>query len=221
MLLIDYKLRKWGLRDKSSISFFTPETQPLPASGPEIGSKVVTMLSQRGIEWNPKEKLSRIHDGRCDFESGKTIDFDLLCCVPPHKAPQPTISGGLTDQTGWIPVNPRTMETKQQDVFAVGDVTSLATPHGYVPFLPKAGVFAHGQAETVARNLTMKVEGKQPSDKWNGKSACFLEIGYGKGAYVSGDFLAEPKPRLNFKMPSRTWHLGKVMFEKYWLWKYF
>ena len=73
----------------------------------------------------------------------------------------------------------------------------------------------------MARNLAIRIQGKQPSENWNGKGACFLEIGYGKGACVSGDFLAEPKLKLNFKMPSPTWHLGKVMFEKYWLWKYF
>lgn len=221
VLLIDHQLRKRHIRDKTSISFFTPEAQPLPAAGSEIGEKILPVFKERGIEWNPKEKLVKIQDGTCIFESGKTIEFDLLFCVPPHKAPEPVVADGLTDQTGWIPIDPRTMETKQQDVYTLGDVASIATPHGYSPFLPKAGVFAHGQAETLAKNLAMKIEGKEPSEKWNGKGACFLEIGYGKAAYVSGNFLAEPRPQLNFKMPSPIWHLGKILFEKYWLWRLF
>lgn len=220
-LLIDHQLRKRNIRDNTSISFFTPEPQPLPAAGPEIGGSILPLFKERGLDWNPKEKLVKIQDGACVFESGKTIGFDLLFCVPPHKAPPPVVAAGLTDQTGWIPVDPDKLETKQEDVYAIGDVTALPTPHGYVPLLPKAGVFAHGQAETVARNLSMKIEGKQPSEKWNGKGACFLEIGYGKAAYVSGNFLADPKPELNFKTPSSIWHLGKVLFEKRWLWKYF
>ena len=220
-LLIDEQLRKRQPRHKISISFFTPEGQPLPAAGPEVGGKVLTVFKNRKIEWNPKEKLVNVKDGICAFESGKTIEFDLLFCVPPHKAPEPVAAAGLTDQTGWIPVDPRTMATKEKDVYAIGDVTSIATPHGYVRFLPKAGVFAHGHAETVAKNLATKIEGKQPSEKWNGKGACFLEIGFGKAAYVSGNFLAEPRPELNFKMPSCRWHLGKILFEKYWFWKYF
>ncbi len=220
-LLIDHQLRRRQLRGKSSISFFTPEGQPLPAAGPEIGGKVLPVFKDRGIEWNPKEKLVKIQDGTCTFETGKTIDFDLLFCVPPHKAPEPVIAAGLTDQTGWIPVDPRTMTTKERGVYAIGDITSIPTPYGYAPFLPKAGVFAHGQAETVGRNLTMKLNGRQPSEKWNGKGACFLEVGFGKAAYVSGNFLAEPRPQLTFKMPNRTGHLGKILFEKYWLKKYF
>ncbi len=57
--------------------------------------------------------------------------------------------------------------------------------------------------------------------KANGKGACFLEIGYGKAAFISGNFLAAPKPQLNLKMPSRKWRYGKTLVEKYWLWKHF
>ncbi len=220
-LLIDHMLREKHIRDKSSIRFFTPETQPLPSAGPEIGGKILPVLKERGIEWNPKEKLLKVDDGTCVFESGKTLQSDLLFCVPPHKAPESVGAAGLTDQSGWVPVDQRTMESRQKDVYAVGDVTAIGTPHGYGPFLPKAGVFAHGQAETLARNLARKVEGKQSSEKWSGKGSCFLEIGYGKAAYISGNFLAEPRPQLNFKMPSHRWHLGKVLFEKFWLWRYF
>jgi len=220
-LLIDHYLRNRKIRDKTSITFFTPEPQPLPAAGPEIGGQVSTLLKDRGIVWNPKEKLVEIRNGVCDFESGKTIEYDLLFCVPPHRAPQSVSAAGLTDQTGWIPIDSSTMETKQQDVYAVGDVTSIATPHGYVPFLPKAGVFADGQAVTLAKNLAMRIEGKRPSEKWNGKGACFLEIGYGKAAFVSGNFLAAPRPQLSLKMPSRKWRFGKTLVEKYWLWKHF
>ena len=219
--LIDHYLRKRHIRDKTSISFFTPEPQPLPAAGPEIGGKIIPLFKERGIEWNPKEKVTRIQDGTCAFESGKSIEFDLICCVPPHRAAKPVVDAGLTDQTGWIPVDPRTMQTKEEDVYALGDVTSLPTPQGYVQLLSKAGVFAHGQAETLAENLAMRIEGKQPAERWDGRGACFLEIGYGKGAYISGDFLAEPRPQLNFRAPGRTWHWGKVLFEKYWLWKHF
>jgi sulfide:quinone oxidoreductase len=173
-LLIDHKLRKEHIRDRTSISFFTPEAQPLPSAGPEVGGKILPVLKERGIEWNPKEKLVRVDDRTCVFESGKTLEFDLLFCVPPHKASESVVAAGLTDQTGWIPADPETMETRQECVYAIGDVAAIATPHGYGPYLPKVGVFAHSQAETLARNLARKVEGKQTSEKWNGKGACFL-----------------------------------------------
>jgi len=32
---------------------------------------------------------------------------------------------------------------------------------------------------------------------------------------------AEPKPVVKLKSPSRLWHWGKVLFEKWWLRKWF
>jgi hypothetical protein len=36
-----------------------------------------------------------------------------------------------------------------------------------------------------------------------------------------GDFYAEPTPQVTVRRPSIFWHLSKVMFEKYWLHKWF
>ena len=46
---------------------------------------------------------------------------------------------------------------------------------------------------------------------------CFIEIGGGKAGFGAGDFYAEPKPLLTVRAPSRRLHLGKVLFEKLWL----
>ena len=110
-----------------------------------------------------------------------------------------------------------TLETKHEGVYAVGDVTALSTPNGYVPYLPKAGVFAHGQAEIVANNIAFAVKGKGKAKTWDGYGACFLEVGQGKSAFVKGIFTAEPRPDLEFHMPNRIWHMQKVLFEKYWM----
>jgi sulfide:quinone oxidoreductase len=106
-------------------------------------------------------------------------------------------------------------------VYAVGDVTSIPTPHGYVPYLPKAGVFAHGQAEAVAHNIAVEIKGKGKLKEWDGHGSCFLEVGHGESGFIKGDFLAEPKPDIEFHMPARIWHMQKVLFEKYWMHHWF
>lgn len=216
LLLDDYFTRK-GIREKVKLEFFTPEGMPLPAAGPDIGGKVSELLKSRKIEYHPKVKLMEVRQNELRFEDGSTIAYDLLFCVPPHIAPKPVIDAGLTDETGWIPVNPETLETKHEGVYAVGDVTSLSTPNGYVPYLPKAGVFAHGQAEVVSNNIAFEVKGKGKAKVWDGHGACFLEVGQGKSAFVKGSFTAKPKPELEFHMPNRIWHMQKVLFEKYWM----
>ncbi|MEM3671361.1 MAG: FAD/NAD(P)-binding oxidoreductase [Thermoprotei archaeon] len=216
LLLEDYFTRK-GIRDRTKFEFFTPEPNPVPAAGPEIGDKVRELFKSRGINYHPKIRLKEVKQHELDFETGETIPFDLLFCVPPHVAPAPVMEAGLTDQTGWVQVNPRTLETNSEGVYAVGDVTSVSTPHGYVPFLPKAGVFARGQAEVVANNIAAKVKGTGRAKQWEGNGSCFLEVGAGQSAFVTGNFLAEPKPEIEFRMPSRVWHAQKVIFERYWL----
>lgn len=220
-LLLDDLYAQKGIRDRVKLEFFTPEGNPMPAAGPEIGDKVAELLAMRGINYRPKRKLTTIGPGLLTFEGGETLPYDLLFCVPPHRAPRPVVDAGLTDGTGWIPVNPATLETKVPGVYALGDVAAIPTPNGYVPYLPKAGVFAHGQAETVAHNLAAAIKRRGKTAPWDGHGACFLETGRGQSAFVSGNFLAAPKPDIAFRMPGKVWHMQKVLFERHWFRRWF
>lgn len=44
-----------------------------------------------------------------------------------------------------------------------------------------------------------------------------LEMSHGVAGFASGNFYGEPSPQLKLYNPSRTWHLGKVLFEQWWL----
>jgi sulfide:quinone oxidoreductase len=194
---------------------------PVPSVGPVIGANVLEFLKSRDINYYPKLRLKEVRRNKVLFESEEMMPFDLLFCVPPHQAPRPVAEAGLTDGTGWVPVNPRTFETSRKGVYAVGDVTSVPTPHGYFPFLPKAGVFAHGQAEVVANNIAVEIKGRGKTRKWDGHGSCFLEVGRAQSAFLKGRFFAEPKPDIEFHAPSRIWHMQKVLFEKYWMHHWF
>ena len=87
--------------------------------------------------------------------------------------------------------------------------------------LPKAGAFAHGQAEVVANNLAHAITGKGHPTVFAGHGNCFVEIGDGRAAVGMGNFYGEPTPQIKMKAPGWRWHLGKVLFEKYWLWRWF
>jgi sulfide:quinone oxidoreductase len=58
----------------------------------------------------------------------------------------------MCDASGWIPVDCGTLETRFPRVYAIGDVTGILLASIGRP-LPKAGVFAHKQAEVVAHNI--------------------------------------------------------------------
>ncbi|MBK7805067.1 MAG: hypothetical protein IPJ51_02010 [Saprospiraceae bacterium] len=63
------------------------------------------------------------------------------------------------------------METDFPNVYAIGDITYIPLEMGKP--LPKAGVFTHYQAETVAHNIAHKITGKTPDKKFNGDGTMF------------------------------------------------
>jgi len=220
-LLTEALLRKRGIRDRASVNVYTPEPFPMPTAGPEMGAAVRGILEARGIGFHPEQAVERIEPAARELVlgDGERIPFDLLLGVPPHRAPAPVRESALAGESGFVPVDRATLETSVEGVFAIGDVASIPLAGGR--FLPKAGVFAHGQAEVVAKRIAAELRGRTPSADFDGNGACFLEMGDGVAAYASGDFYAEPAPQVRLRRPGRQWHLGKVAFERYWLWRWF
>lgn len=215
-MLIDDHLRDKGLRDKSDIQIFTPEPQPMPIAGPEVGNTVVSMLNEKGIGFYSNTKVSLI-DGSSKqivFENGSREKYDLLIAIPPHTTPKVIReSGGLADASEWISVDPKNMQTKYDRVYAIGDVAAVKLPSGMM--LPKAATFAFGQAEIVASNIASSVLGTEARN-WDGFGECFIETGSGNAAYGSGSFYSSPKPVINLQIPSKELRERKDVWGNYW-----
>lgn len=215
-MLIDDHLRNKGLRDKSDIQIFTPEPQPMPIAGPEVGNTVVSMLNEKGIGFHSNTKVSLI-DGSSKqivFENGSREKYDLLIAIPPHTTPKVIReSGGLADASEWISVDPKNMQTKYDRVYAIGDVAAVKLPSGMM--LPKAATFAFGQAEIVASNIASSVLGTEARN-WDGFGECFIETGSGNAAYGSGSFYSSPKPVINLQIPSKELRERKDAWGSYW-----
>jgi sulfide:quinone oxidoreductase len=216
-MLIDDYLRSKGLRDKSDIQIFTPEPQPMPIAGPEVGNTVVSMLNEKGIGFHNNTKVSSI-DGSSKqivFENGTREEYDLLIAIPPHTSPKVIreSSGNLADASGWISVDPKNMQSKHDRVYAIGDVAAVKLPSGMM--LPKAATFAFGQAEIVASNIASSVIGTE-TRSWDGFGECFIETGSGNAGYGSGSFYSLPKPVINLQPPSKELRERKDAWGNYW-----
>ena len=213
-LLMEEHFRR--AKKKVEIQFFTPEPHPVPAAGSVIGKQVERLLNSRGIKYLSKTKLARVDKDKILCDNGSELKYDILITTPPHRSSQVVKDAGLTDDSGWIPVNPHNLATRHEDVFAIGDITSIETPHGHAPYLPKAGVFAQGQAEVVANNLAISITKKGEMKQWNGEGSCYLQVAKSESAFLKGAFLSNP-PRLEFHPPRRKWFLEKLRLEKEWL----
>ncbi len=213
-LLLEEHFRR--AKKRAEIHFFTPEPHPVPAAGTVIGKQVERLLNSRGIKYLSKMKLARVDKDKVLFDNGSELKYDILVTTPPHRSSQVVRDAGLTDDSGWIPVNPHNLATRHDDVFAIGDITSIETPHGHAPYLPKAGVFAQGQAEVVANNLAASITKKGEMKQWGGEGSCYLQVARSESAFLKGAFLSNP-PRLEFHPPRRKWFLEKLRLEKEWL----
>ena len=213
-LLLEEKMRTD--KKKGEVELLTPEPHPLPAAGTVIGKQVERLLSSRGIKYSPKTKPTRIEKNKVVLENGSELDYDLFIAIPPHRPPKVVVQAGLAEPNGWIPVNAQNLATKHKDVYAIGDVSSIETPHGHVPYLPKEGVFAQGQAEIVANNVAVSITGKGQLKQWDGRGSCHLQVSKSESAFLQGSFLSNP-PKLEFYPANRKWYLDKVKREKAWL----
>lgn len=221
MLIADFLKRHSS--NPAEVHLFTPEPQPLPVAGPQLGDMVRQVLAQRGVTFHPSHRLSAIESARNEvkFEDQTVFAYDLLVIVPPHRAPAVVHQSGMADESGWIPVDRLSLKTRNDNIYAIGDVTRIAMPGRWKPdaplMLPKAGVFAHAQAKVVAKQIASAVNGQSSGDAFCGEGYCMLEVGAGSAGFAFGDFFAEPSPKITLKSAGKSWHLGKILFEKWWL----
>jgi sulfide:quinone oxidoreductase len=225
-MLIADAFRRRGVRDKVDVHLFTPEPQPMPVAGPALGEAVKQMLSGKGVVFHPLHKLTAVNAPARElaFEGKESFKYDLLVAIPPHRGPRVAREAGLTNEAGWIPVERTTLKTKHENVYAIGDVTTIPVPGRWKPdvplVLPKAGVFAHVQAEVVARRIAAEIAGAGPAHEFSGDGYCMLEAGEDMAGFAYGDFFAEPSPKIELRQLGPVWHWGKVLFEQWWLTPY-
>ena len=148
-MLHDY-LSERGRREATTIHLITPMPKPIPVSN-TVSNALLDGLAERGITHSHGSWVERLDAGIVHLRDGGQFDFDLFLAVPRHVAPQVVIDSGLTEDDGWIAVDPATLETKWPGVFAVGDVASVP--------VPRAGVIAEGEASTVADVLLHRLAG--------------------------------------------------------------
>ncbi len=87
-------------------------------------------------------------------------------------------------EDGYVPVKPKTLETRFPNVYAVGDCARQGTP--------KAGVFAEGAARAVARALIARLRNQEVPLTHAGTGSCYIEFGAGRIGRVDVDFFSNP-----------------------------
>ena len=194
LMLHDY-LTAAGHRANCEITLVVPFKTPVPPS-PASSEALVAAFGERGITFVPGRRVTALDPARrvAVLDDGSELPYDLFLGVPKHRVPDVVAASGMTNQDGWVQVNPRTLEAPFPGVYAIGDVTGIG--------VPKAGVFAEAAARVVAAALIARLRGGPPPGPYAGAGSCYVEFGSGKVGRVDVDFLSGPAPTGTFQAPS-------------------
>ncbi len=203
-LLLHDALTARGVREDCEISFVLPLGSPVPPS-PETSRALVEAFAERAIKFVPSRRVSSLDGARgvIVLDDGSELPYDLFLGVPRHRAPEVVVAAGMTDDV-YVPVNPRTLETRYPGVYAIGDVAAIE--------VPKAGVFAEGAARIVAASLIADAGRGEKPGAYDGRGSCFIEFGSGRVGRVDVDFLSGPTPTGAFQAPSAALVAEKQTF---------
>ncbi len=134
------------------------------------------------IEWhsltdNPLIELDAANKTlTTDF--GDRFKADVLNIIPPQKAAELCELNGLTDRSGWCPVNPATAQAMDhEDIYIIGD----ASNHGPIP---KSAFAANSEAKNCAINLIQALNNQPPLPP-NWINTCYSLVTPEKGISIA------------------------------------
>ena len=139
------------------------------------------------VEWVPlgkDGKVVRVDVTEKVFETefGNRHKIDVGNVIPPQSAARIAIDAGLANDSGWVPINPRTFQAqKAQDIHVIGDAT-IAAP------MPKSGYIANTTSKQAVAAAVAALDGKPaPADPVY-YNTCFSHVGDDYGISVINVF---------------------------------
>lgn len=203
LLLHDYLVKR-GVRGQCDITMVLPLGSPVPPS-PETSRALLAAFAERNVTFMPGRRIASLDPARrvSVLDDGTELPYDLFLGVPKHRAPAVVEASGLAEN-GWVPVNPKTLETRFPRVYAVGDLANTGTP--------KAGVFAEGAARAVGAALIAEIRNAEKPPGYTGAGSCYIEFGDGRIGRVDVDFFSGPAPTGTFYAPSVALRMEKEHF---------
>ena len=204
LMMHDY-LTTRGIRSACEITLILPLETPVPPS-PETSRALLAAFAERNITFVADREVRSIDTRRrvATIDDGREFPYDLFLGVPVNRAPKILEESGMTED-GYVPVKPKTLETRFPDVYAVGDCARQGTP--------KAGVFAEGAARAVATALIARLRNQEAPVTHAGKGSCYIEFGAGRIGRVDVDFFSNPDhPTGTYYEPSTALRADKEHF---------
>lgn len=209
--LADEVFRENGVREESEIVFLFPGDTIFGVE--KYAEPLRDVIDRRNIDVRFETSLVELEpeDRKVVYEDlttgeTQTLAYDMIHVTPPQSAPDVLQSTGLTDDDGWVDVDRNTLQHEQYDsVFALGDASSLPTS--------KTGAAVRKQAPVLVENLLSVRQGKEPSEHYNGYTACPLVTS--KNTVVMAEFDYDGTPRETFPIDQGKERWSMYLVKRY------
>lgn len=182
---------------------------------PKYSDKLEQLRKERGVEGLFQHDLQAIEGNVATFSTPEGVkvarQFDMMHVVPkmgPHAFMQ---KSPLVDEAGFVDVSQETTRHKTfPNVWSVGDASNLPTS--------KTMAAITAQAPVLVSNLMKAIDGKAPTDIYDGYTSCPIVTEYGKVLLAEFKYGGKPKETfgafgLDQGTPRRAfYHLKKDFF---------
>lgn len=194
MYLAEEAFRNQGTRNHSEVIF--KSANPTVFAVKKYADVLDEVIEKKGIEADYKKDLIKI-DGPNrmatfkDLNTGEeeAVPYDMIHAVPYMSAPDFIKRSPLSNEDGWVDVDPYTLQhNKYSNVFGLGDASSAPTS--------KTGAAIRKQAPVVVSHIKSMIKGGKSPRKYDGYTSCPLVTGY--NSLVMAEFKYDNVPSETF-----------------------
>ena len=134
------------------------------------------------IDWRAVSKGGKVLSVDAETMTVNTsagpVKGGVINVIPPQRAGKIAFAAGLTNETGWCPVNPITFEsTIHPGIHVIGDACIAGA-------MPKSGFAASSQGKVTAASIVRLLQGKVPAPP-SLVNTCYSLVGPGYGISVA------------------------------------
>ena len=181
MFMMDTYLRERGIREKSSITVFTPGSVFFDDVGESIHAELGPFMKAHNISVLTNKILTGIDENSVHFNDGIDLESDLSIIIPPYRGPDVITSSSLGDSRGFIKTDDEMRHKIYRDIFVVGDVNADS--------MPKLGHIAIMQADVAAAAIIKEMTNHGEVPKPKPEIFCIMNRGSDGATVILSDTL--------------------------------
>jgi len=196
MFMSDYYLtnyKKFKRGKDFDITVFSPARIFFEDVGKRPHEVVGKYMQEQQIKLLTQKSIKQITKAEVIFEDESSLPCDLAIIIPPYIAPKVIIESKLGDDKGFVPTNSDMRHLKYKDIYAAGDITSLAQP--------KLGHISIIQAEVAANTFLIDIgeeDTKPPKDL---SVFCIMNMGGIEATLINDNTLFGGSTSIAFHSP--------------------